>query len=402
MAIDTGNFLAMQALSQLQAMFDEPALEHAERVRAMLAERIAAAGGAISFGEFMHHALYAPQLGYYTSGMRNFGPAGDFVTAPEVSDVFGRVLARQIAEIHAVTKTSDVFEIGAGSGALAKSILTHFVEAGRGVNYAILEASPDHAERQRAELMPLAQTKGVEISWLNDLPAVPVDGVILANEVLDALPVERFRIAAAGPEQYVVITDEAGFSFRTRPAPGPLGRAIADIQTSLGTMLPAGYQSEVSLALGPWVTDIAAALGRGLLLFSDYGYSRRDYYAPERHNGTLLCHLRHQAHADPLIVPGMQDITAWVDFTAVAEAGTGAGLELAGFTPQAQFLMAVGLADELATPMPGTAAQLRRAAEIKTLTLPGEMGERFRFMGFTRGIIGRVAGFSATDLRHTL
>lgn len=402
MAIHTGNFLAMQALSQLQTNFDEPALEHADRVRAMLVERIDAAGGAIGFGEFMHHALYAPVLGYYTSGMRNFGAAGDFTTAPEVSDFFGRVLARQIAAIHSATDSSAVLEIGAGSGALAKAILTHFVEHGRHVNYSILEASPDHADRQRAALSPFSSADGVEVCWLNDLPATPVDGVILANEVLDALPVERFRIGTAGPEQFVVVNDETAFTFRTRPAPARLEQAIAEIHESLDVALPPGYQSEVSLALGSWVTDVAAALGRGMLLFSDYGYSRRDYYAPERQSGTLLCHLRHQAHADPLIFPGLQDITAWVDFTAVAEAGTRAGLHLVGFTPQAQFLMAAGLADELSAETLDATAQLRRAAEIKTLTLPGEMGERFRFMGFGRGIIGRVAGFSAKDLRHTL
>ena len=400
MAIDTGNYLAMQALSNLQVTLDQAAIAHGESVRSMLIEHIQANGGIISFAEFMHLALYAPGLGYYTSGMRNFGTAGDFVTAPEISDLFGHVMARQVLEVHEQTSTIGILEIGAGSGALARAILSRFLSENRPVEYSILEVSPDHADRQREALAGFDDAAGVRVRWLHGLPEAAVDGVIIANEVLDALPVERFRIGDTGVEQFAVTVAGDSFEFVTRSAPPAVRNAVCALQESLDTTLPPGYVSEVSLALPQWVREVATVLGRGLLLFSDYGYARRDYYAPERHAGTLMCHLRHQAHSNPLLVPGLQDITAWVDFTAVAEAGTEAGLDLAGFTTQAHFLMGAGLADELAGAE--QSEQVRRAAEIKTLTLPGEMGERFRFMGFTRGIIDPVAGFSLKDLRHTL
>ncbi len=381
---------------------DALSLAHSERVAAHLRAAMAAAGGSLSFAEFMQIALYAPGLGYYAAGATKLGPAGDFVTAPEISPVFGRVLAGQAARVLADLPERHVLELGAGSGALAVHVLEAL--AGHGLTparYSILEVSADLRERQEALLRRERPQDLARVEWLSALPE-RFTGVVLANEVADALPVERFRRAADGVRQCRVRAEGDGFAWCDGPAPGFLAAAVRRIEAALDAPLPAGYVSEVATALPAWIGELAGCLARGFVFLFDYGVSRREYYAPDRDGGWLRCHFRHRAHADPLILPGIQDITAWVDFTAVAEAASAAGLDIAGYVTQAHFLLHGGVTRELEdlSGMP-TAARTELARQVKMLMLPGEMGEHFKCMGLRRGDIATPEAFTA-DRAHAL
>lgn len=416
----------MQDGSALSAGLPQPgaaALAHSRRVRRAVLAEIEAAGGAIGFADYMRLVLYAPGLGYYSAGAAKFGEAGDFVTAPEISPLFGRVLARQCREVFEACGGDEVLELGAGTGALAAELLESLTRLGAAPSrYFVLEVSADLRERQRAMIADRAPAALERVEWLEDWPQRPLTGVVLANEVLDALPVERFRRVERGVERRTVVVSgsrpgdaaperSGSLGWGAEPAPAPLAEAVAALEEALGRRLEPGYVSELSLGLGGWVRDAAAALAGGMLLFSDYGGSRRDCYSPERREGTLICHYRHRAHDDPFLLPGLQDISAWVDFSAVAEAGFAAGLELAGYTTQAQFLLAGGLERELGSfaALPDR-ERLALSAQVKLLTLPAEMGERVKFMGFVRDPDGRarsraasrLSGFGGRDLRDRL
>jgi SAM-dependent MidA family methyltransferase len=372
---------------------------HADAVERHIVARIESAGGQIPFAEYMRLALYAPGLGYYSAGARKFGAAGDFTTAPERSQLFSRVVARQCGEVLATIGGGDILELGGGTGAMAAEVLCELAAGGQlPGRYRIMEVSADLRERQRATLVARAPALLDRLEWLDSLDALQMDGVILGNEVLDALPVERFRIDGERILQQVVGAEAGGLTLDWAEAPAVLSDAVRAIEADLGRRLADAYVSEVSLGAAGWLAGVAAVLSRGAVLLSDYGYGRRDYYAPERSAGTLMCHYRQHAHEDPLLLPGAQDITAWVDFTRVAEALDAAGLGYLGFTNQAQFLLAGGLAD-LAAPAleAGGRGAIELSAEVKTLTLPGEMGERFRFIGFGRGIDRPPSGFTARD-----
>ena len=373
---------------------DADSVRHSKRVAVLLRENIDAAGGAISFAEYMHHALYAPGLGYYAAGARKFGAAGDFVTAPEVSAVFGRVLARQCAAVFDSIERPALLEVGAGSGRLAVDLLTKLaeLEALPG-EYLILEVSADLRERQKALLRAEVPELCDRVAWVDGWPASH-RGVIVANEVLDALPVERFVRRSGQVMQLCVTVDGERFAITERTAPDYLATAVEQIEQELGRPLPDSYVSEVCVAVPRWIADLAGALREGSAFLFDYGVSRQEYYAADRSGGWLRCHFRHHAHEDPLILPGIQDITAWVDFTAVAAAAAASGLDVIGFTTQARFLIDGGLDAEL----PEMAdlpidAQLRVANEVKMLTLPAEMGEHFKCMGLNRGTAPRPAAF---------
>ena len=368
-----------------------------------LRNRIRAAGGSLSFAEFMHDALYAPGLGYYTAGAAKFGADGDFVTAPEISPLFGRVLARQCAEILDVLDGGDILEFGAGSGKLAAELLAA-LEAHDTLPsaYRILEVSPDLEQRQRQTLeLRVPQLAGC-VEWLAR-PPTGHRGVVLANEVLDALPVERFCRAKDGVRQIRVAIRGEGFDTIEEPAPDILAAAVADIESAIGRRLPDGFVSEICLAASPWVGELSATLEQGVVLLFDYGVSRREYYAPDRSGGWLRCHFRHHVHGNPLILPGVQDLTAWVDFTAVAGAAVDCGLKLCGYLPQASFLINAGLDAELAefANLP-PASQLELSGQVKLLTLPGEMGENVKCLGLGRGVSENLRGFSQADRTHTL
>lgn len=382
---------------------DAKSAAQSERVAAFIREQIAAAGGTISFAEFMQHALYAPGLGYYAAGSTKFGEAGDFITAPEVSAVFGRVVARQCAEVLGQTAGGEILEYGAGSGKLAADVLTALRSLDAlPVAYNILEVSADLCERQEARLQECVPDLIGLVTWL-DTPPDAMRGVILANEVLDALPVERFVRRGAGVMQQRVAAGESGFGFVETVAPARLAGAVAIIEAEVGECFPDGFVSEVCLAAPAWIADLSSALDDGVALLFDYGVSRREYYTAERSDGWLRCHFRHHAHSDPLVLPGIQDLTAWVDFTAVAEAAVAAGFEIAGYAAQAQFLMAAGLDAE----MRGFADlalgdQIELSRQIKTLTLPGEMGEHFKCMALKKGATATPSGFALGDRVHTL
>ena len=382
---------------------DSASRAHSERVATFIRERISEAGGAISFAEYMHHALYAAGLGYYAAGATKFGEAGDFVTAPEVSHLFGRILARQCAGVMAGLDRPSVLEIGAGSGRLAVDILQKLDELDALPDrYSILEVSADLRARQAALIREAVPALAERVDWLDHLPESH-SGVIIANEVLDALPVERFSKDSGHVHQHCVSYEGDRFTVRTQVAPEMLTGAVAVIENHLGRELPDGYVSEICLAAPGWITDVAASLQHGMVFLFDYGLSRREYYAPDRSGGWLRCHFRHHAHNDPLVLPGIQDITAWVDFTGIAAAAVDAGLEIAGYASQAQFLMHGGLDEETA----GLAdldleEQLKLSGQIKLLTLPGEMGENFKCLGLKRGALAAPDVFAGADRTASL
>lgn len=380
--------------------------EHSDRLQHYLGKLIKDAGGWIGFDRYMETVLYAPGLGYYSAGARKFGAGGDFVTAPEISPLFSRVVAGQCAEIFAQLGDEPlvILELGAGSGAMAAEILReldrrHCLPD----RYEILEISADLRQRQRARLEQEIPGLLSRVVWLDELPNSSWVGVILANEVLDALPVKRFmRTADAWQELGVALTDGDQLTDAYRPADDQLHTALQQLQGQLPWPLPTGYVSEINPPLPVWLSGVVEKLARGLVLWIDYGYARHEYYHPERSQGTLMCHYRHHAHPDPYWWPGLQDITAWVDFTAVAEAGLSCQMELQGYTTQAHFLLAGGLEACLAQAMTGqTVEDYPLAQQVKRLVMPGEMGERFKVMALGRGV-SPPSGFSLRDLRDKL
>lgn len=381
------------------------ALAVSEALVRRISDAIAAAGGAIPFRRYMTMALYEPGLGYYSAGATKFGAAGDFITAPEISALFGACLARQVAQILGSLGGGDVLEFGAGSGRLARDLLLELERLGAPpATYLILEVSADLRERQRRLLAGLPAALAGRVRWLDALPD-DFAGVAIANEVLDAMPVTLLRKGGTHDwsELHVGLA-AGGFCWKAMPlgADSALAACIDAIEREHGA-LPAGYTTEVCADLRPWFEALAAAMARGAALIIDYGYSRREYYHPDRATGTLLCHYRQRAHADPLIYVGLQDITASVDFTAAAEAAQDAGFAVAGYATQAQFLLSLGLLDlvgEIA------AADRRReievAQQVRRLTLPAEMGERFKVLALLRGVETNLQGFRAGDLLHRL
>jgi SAM-dependent MidA family methyltransferase len=382
---------------------DAVSAAHSERCAEYIRARIHDAGGSISFAEFMHYALYAPGLGYYVAGARKFGADGDFVTAPEISPLFGRVVARQCAAALRETANASVLEFGAGSGRLALDMLCALRELDAlPAEYRILEVSADLRERQQRLLREEVPELADRIVWLDRMPASH-RGVVLANEVLDALPVERFMRRNNGVYQLRVGDEVGEFVFVDEPAPDILADAVEAIERDIGRQLPDSYISEVSLAAPAWIKDVAQMLESGLVLLFDYGVSRQEYYAADRNEGWLRCHFRHRAHSDPLILPGVQDLTAWVDFSAVAAAAADDGLEVLGYVGQGQFLLSGGIDAELRdfARMP-LESQLQTSAQVKMLTLPGEMGENVKCICLARGDISRPAAFESADRTHTL
>lgn len=368
-----------------------------------MAARIRAAGGIIGFDEYMDLALYAPGLGYYSAGARKFGPAGDFVTAPELSPLFGQTLAGWCARVLQGLGGGELLEVGAGSGALAADLLAAWPDTvALPHRYLILEVSGDLRERQRATLAARVPAMLDRVQWLDTWPG-PRTGVILANEVLDALPVRRFRRSGKSVEELGVGLCGEGFGWAERPASPELAAAVAAIEADLGAPLPGGYIGETCPLLPGFMGSLAGSLAEGAALFFDYGCSRREYYHPQQSSGRLACHYRHRAHADPFLYPGLQDITAWVDFSAAAHAAAAAGLAVAGYTTQASFLLAAGIEDRFAAAMAGGGrAALEAAQQARTLLLPGEMGETVKALLLARA--GFVADHESggRDLRHLL
>lgn len=401
---------------------------HSDAFLQLLGQRIKQLGS-ISFAEYMQAALYEPGYGYYVAGLQKFGAQGDFITAPESSRLFGACMAEQCAEVLQALKPApltSVLEFGAGSGKLARDILQRLdILQCLPDQYLILEASGELQMRQRELLSGLPRELYQRVQWLQELPE-NIEGVILANEVLDAMPVERFVIStlesgALQTRQLRVSVDhsapELSLIETTGEAPERLRQAIADVEQSVpGGSLPAGYQSEINLNLAPWLAGIESSLARGSVLLIDYGYTRTEYYLPERSSGTLMCYLRQHAHADPYHLPAAQDLTAHVDFSHVVEAAVAVGLELNGFCSQSAFLRCnklVAIAESMenaprdvrspdAIAEESTLQRLQIASEVKSLSMPDQMGERFSVMGLSKGIDFALQGFLDEDWSHRL
>jgi len=380
------------------------ALAASASLTAQIQTEIVEAGGAISFARYMELALYSPQLGYYTGGARKFGAAGDFTTAPELSPLFGRALANTLAPL-LDRPDATVLELGAGTGRLACDILDGLSELGRlPGRYAILELSGELRARQQALLAERHPGLLSRVHWLDGLPD-SISGAIVANEVLDVVPVHLVHWSATAiAERCVGCTAEGSASAFTW-----LDRPITDAAlASTATRMPVdrglpGFVSEVSPAAAALVTSLVERLRTGIALFIDYGFGRAEYYHPQRRQGTLMCHYRQHAHADPFHLPGLQDITAHVDFTAVAEAAIATGARLAGYTTQAHFLLDAGIADLLArTPAEQTARYLPQAAAVQRLLSPAEMGELFKVMTIARDCSIPLPGLGARDLSRLL
>ncbi len=373
------------------------ALELSERLAARLRERIAASDdGWMPFDTWMEAALYTPGLGYYAGGAAKFGGAGDFVTAPVVSPLFAWTLARDVARILRAGGDT-VLEFGPGDGQLCVELLQELAELDAlPEHYLLLERSASLRARQEEALQALPEEVRRRVYWLDAPPQDKVRGVILANEVADALPVRRFQRTEDGVlELGVELADDGGFRWGTR-ARDDLAGHVAALETVLGRRLQPGYESEYHQQLPGWINVLSDSLHWGICLVIDYGYPRDEYYHPQRRQGTLMCHYRHRAHPDPFLLPGLQDITAFVDFTAMAEVGQEAGMDVLGYTAQAHYLMGAGITQVLEARMRAAdeAASLRLSQQAKTLMLPGEMGERFQVLGLGRGCEEALAGFS--------
>ena len=375
---------------------DAEALAHSQRLVEHLRAVIDQAGGWISFQHYMEQALYAPGLGYYASGAAKLGPAGDFVTAPEMTPLFGRTLARTVAAVLDQTG-GDILELGAGSGRLALDLLLELETLGAlPAHYRILEVSPDLRQRQREWLGRQAPHLLERVLWLDRLPD-SFTGVILGNEVLDALPVHLIHWYEGVARARGVILADRHFAWEDRAL------TDADLLQSCAELPVSGdYLSEVCPAASALVAGLAQGLERGLLLFLDYGFPRAEYYHPQRAMGTLKVHYRHRSLDDPFYLPGLADITAHVDFSAVAQAGQGAGLALLGYTSQAQFLMDAGILDLMLAMEPMTPPYLRAASEVQKLLQPTEMGELFKVIALGRGLSGDLPGFRRGDRRGAL
>jgi len=363
--------------------------------------------GPIPFSEYMEMALYEPGLGYYSAGLKKFGEGGDFVTAPQLGNVFARCLAKQIEQVSTELDGFEIIEAGAGSGILAADLLIALQENHPPDRYRILERSAHLRQEQKETLNRLVPQWMDRISWLDEPPEENWQGVFLANEVLDALTVERFCLDTDGPRQLQVVAGETGFEWFKGSCPVQIHTQIQATLSGLAFYPPAGFCSEINTRLAAWLQAVTASLQKGLALFIDYGYTRHDYYRPERSDGTLICHYQHRAHDDPFMWPGLTDISASVDFTALAEAADFCGLEVSGYTTQVMFLMASGLDEVLAeSRLLSARDRIKMNNQVSRLTLPGEMGERFQVMALSRGLEDELSddliGFSLADLCHRL
>jgi len=380
---------------------DAAAREHSAALVAQIQSAITDAGGCISFTEFMHRALYTPGYGYYSGGLQKFGEEGDFTTAPEVSPLFSQSLAVQCAQVLGELGHADVLEAGAGSGIMAATILTELEHLGMLPDrYYILELSGELRQRQRETIERHCPHLLARVEWLDALPLSGFRGVVLGNELIDAMPVQRFVIEDGEVYEQVVSVQEDGLQLISQPADETLTSRVRTLETQLDSPFAEGYESEVNAAGDAWLHSVADMLEAGLVLLVDYGFPRHEFYHPQRNTGTLMCHYRHRGHPDAMILVGLQDITAHVDFTALAEAAVESGLSVAGFTTQAHFLLSMGIEQRVASL--DAEQQLKAAQQIKQLVLPSEMGELFKVIALTKGIDGPLQGFTFQDQRSRL
>ena len=368
-----------------------------------LRRQLIAAGGKLSFAKFMEIALYTPELGYYMNSLPKFGAHGDFITAPELSPLFSQALAAQSAQIITMLSDASIIEFGAGSGIMAVNILLHLEKLKcLPEHYYIIEISPYLRKQQRQTLQRECPHLLDKVIWLDAMPSDKLKAVVLANEVLDAMPVEQFTIKNGEFLQRFVTENNDQLSLLEQPVENTeLMQALRHLQAE-GIEFTDGYTSEINLNISTWLSNINASLQQGVILLIDYGYARQEYYHPQRDTGTLQCHYQHRVHSDPLQLIGKQDITAHVDFTAVAEAAVELNLQVLGFILQSLFLLnndLLSLAE--AIPMDET-RRLQQSQQIKQLTLPSEMGELFKILALGKNIDFSLQGFMTQDILHQL
>lgn len=381
---------------------DPIAIEHSEKLTDLIREEIQSSGGFISFSRFMELALYSPGLGYYSAGQRKLGKGGDFITAPEISPLFSQCVAQQCHQVLNTLSKGEILELGAGSGIFAKDLLLELENLhSLPEHYFILEVSAELRARQKELLTHHCSHLMSRIIWLDTLPDVPINGMIIANEVLDAMPVHCFRIDNTDIQERCVTWNKDHFEWvYTAPTTSALTQQVESLTQEYD--LPTGYKSEINLMLPAWIHSIASILNKGIILFFDYGYGRAEYYHHERHMGTLMCYYQHRRHENPFELIGLQDITAHVDFTTVVESAYAAGCTLAGYTTQAHFLLNCHLL-ELAQKQESTLIEKTNQVQaIKKLTLPSEMGELIKVMALSKNYTESLCGFSLPDRRRDL
>ena len=382
---------------------DEEKLHSAQLV-AQITKKIDQSSGWISFAEYMQLVLYSPGLGYYAAGMQKFGEAGDFITAPELSPLFAQTLAQSVSQILSSMDQACVIEFGAGSGALACGLLEELKRLGQlPEKYLIIELSAELRYRQQQQISRQLPDLFTRVQWLDSLPEQSLNAVVIANEVLDAMPVRRF-IRQDGSICDLGVSHEGGqLKLVTTEATEDLLLEVQAIENDIGRTFEESYQSEVNLNIGPWLRSVYSMLDTGVVLLIDYGYPRSEYYLPERNMGTSMCYFRHRTQDNPLWYPGLQDITAFVDFSAVAQHALAAGFELYGYTSQANFLLDSGLPQIVEEQFSeDNRRQLQLVQQLKTLTLPTEMGERFKVMGLVKNQRMDIPGFGLRNYISSL
>ena len=393
----------------------EAALRHSRALKELIHAELAVAGGWISFEHYMRLVLYAPGMGYYSGGAAKFGESGDFVTAPEISSLFGKTLARQAAQVlELVDDQADILEFGAGTGKLALDLLLELEKLGSlPRRYFILEVSAELQQRQRELFDRFAPHLAPRVVWLEHFPPA-FDGLIIANEVLDAMPVHLVAWRGTDLFERRVMIKGDDFAWSDRALAGgalfeiarelnpQVDGAYGDVSRGLGHDI-GEYVSEINLSASHFMRSLAAVLQRGAIVLIDYGFGRNEYYHPQRASGTLMCHYRHLAHNDPFYLPGLQDITSHVDFSSVASAAIDSGLGLRGYTTQAYFLINCGVTEILAqTRVENTKDYLPLANQLQKLVSPAEMGELFKVIAFGKNIHQSLIGFSSGDKSRML
>ena len=395
--------------------FPEPSGEviaHSNRLKEKIIQAIEIAGGKISFADYMNLALYAPGLGYYSAGLKKFGRQGDFITAPEISPLFSQCLAIQCIHIMQQSGQTTILEAGAGSGVMAVDIMLELERQNSlPQHYLILELSAELRDRQKQAIQEKIPHLANRFSWLDQLPSKPFDGIIIANELLDAMPVHLLKLTGGQVyERFVALDQQQHLIWRDEVPDNPrllsIAREIQQLHQSMADLNDnpqRDYISEVNLLAMDWLKSIADILHRGAVLLVDYGYTEREYYHPQRFMGTLMCHYQHHRHEDPFYLPGMQDITAHVNFSRIARTAEDSGLQVCGFTTQAHFLMAGGLVDLTRDLDPSEVVHFSETArQIKMLTLPEEMGELFKVILLAKGKPLSLPAFQFQDFSHRL
>jgi SAM-dependent MidA family methyltransferase len=379
---------------------DDIAQQHSEQLLSLIYDEIDRAGGKISFADYMHLCLYAPGLGYYSAGSQKLGRHGDFTTAPEISSLFSRTFAHHIKDVLVQLEQPSIIEFGAGSGKMAADILLELASLNcLPEKYYIIEVSADLRERQLKTIGDIVPDLADRVIWLDCFPA-NFSGVILANEVCDAMPVHLLHFKQGTFFERYIEHNEAGLQWcEGKLSQAALSSHAAEIQTLIRND---DYITEVNLAAEAWLCSIAEGLQQGAIFICDYGYPKADYYHPQRSEGTLMCYYQHQGHADPLVLQGLQDITSHVDFTLLAQTAMDHNLEVAGFQSQADFLLAGGITELCDVGKLDELAMLQRVTEIKQLTLPSAMGENFKVLSLSKNLDELLPRCQLADRRYTL